>query len=88
MLVLTRKSNQSFMIGEDIEVVVLQIKGNNVKLGISAPKNNPIYRKEIYEQIKEQNKMASMATIETLGAVQGLLKSVEPAQVKKKINLK
>lgn len=58
MLALARKINQSIMIGNDIEVTLLEIKGDQIKLGISAPKSVPIYRKEIYLQIQEENKKA------------------------------
>ena len=47
MLALARKSNESIMLGNDIEITVLEIKGDQVKLGIKAPKSVPIYRKEI-----------------------------------------
>ncbi|MEQ8190870.1 MAG: carbon storage regulator CsrA, partial [Candidatus Eremiobacterota bacterium] len=73
MLVLTRKTNESLMIGEDIEIVVLQVKGKNVKLGIKAPKDYSVYRREIYEQIREQNKMASMTSIDSFGILEGIL---------------
>ena len=52
MLALARKSNESIMLGNDIEITVLEIKGDQVKLGIKAPKSVPIYRKEIYLQIQ------------------------------------
>ncbi len=58
MLALARKVNESIMLGSDIEVTLLEIKGDQVKLGISAPKSVPIYRKEIYLQIQEENKQA------------------------------
>lgn len=58
MLALARKVNQSIVIGNDIEVTLLEIKGDQIKIGISAPKNVPIYRKEIYNQIQEENKSA------------------------------
>lgn len=58
MLALARKTNQSIMIGDDIEITLLEIKGDQVKIGISAPKSVPIYRKEIYIQIQEENKKA------------------------------
>lgn len=58
MLALSRKVNESIMIGHDIEVTVLEIKGEQVKLGINAPKAVPLYRKEIYVQIQEANKEA------------------------------
>lgn len=56
MLALTRKSNESIIIGNEVEVTVLEIKGDQVKIGINAPKAIPIYRKEIYLQIQQSNK--------------------------------
>lgn len=61
MLALARKVNQSIMIGNDIEITLLEIKGDQVKLGITAPKSVSIYRKEIYAQIQEENKSAGQA---------------------------
>ncbi len=58
MLALARKVNQSIIIGNDIEVTLLEIKGDQIKIGIDAPKSVPIYRKEIYLQIQEENKLA------------------------------
>ena len=58
MLALARKSNESIMLGNDIEITILEIKGDQVKLGIKAPKSVPIYRKEIYLQIQEENRQA------------------------------
>ena len=58
MLALTRKLNESIMIGNDVEITILDIKGDQVKLGINAPKSVPVYRKEIYLQILESNKEA------------------------------
>lgn len=59
MLALTRKINESIMIGNEIELSILEIKGDQVKVGISAPKSVPIYRKEIYIQIQQANKEAA-----------------------------
>ncbi len=56
MLALSRKKEEAIVINNDVEVVVLEIKGDQVKLGISAPKSVPIYRKEVYLQIQESNK--------------------------------
>ncbi|MCH8274226.1 MAG: carbon storage regulator CsrA [Armatimonadetes bacterium] len=55
MLVLTRKVHQSIMIGDDIEVVVLEVRGEQVRLGIRAPKCISVHRQEIYTQIKAEN---------------------------------
>lgn len=56
MLALSRKQGESIMIGSDIEITVLEVKGEQIKIGISAPKSIPVYRKEIYIQIQEANK--------------------------------
>jgi carbon storage regulator len=53
MLVLTRKSNQSIMIGDDIEVSVLAIMGEKVRIGIEAPRSIPVFRKEVYLEIRQ-----------------------------------
>ena len=55
MLVLARKLNESIMIGDEIEIVVIDIKGDQVKLGIKAPKKVTVHRKEIYDEIKQEN---------------------------------
>jgi len=56
MLALTRKRGESIIIGDDIEVVILNIQGEQVKLGINAPKTISVHRREVYEQIQEANK--------------------------------
>ena len=61
MLALSRKKNESIVINNDIEVTVLEIKGDQVKIGINAPKSVPVYRKEVYVQIKDANKAASVS---------------------------
>ncbi len=53
MLVLTRKSNQSIMIGDEIEVSVLSVMGEKVRVGIQAPRDIPVYRKEVYLEIQQ-----------------------------------
>jgi carbon storage regulator len=59
MLVLTRKTGEAIQIGDDIEITVLSVKGEQIKLGINAPKNVEIHRKEIYVSIQEENEQAS-----------------------------
>ncbi|MDD6340030.1 MAG: carbon storage regulator CsrA [Butyrivibrio sp.] len=71
MLALSRKKNESIVINNDVEITVLDIKGDQVKLGITAPKSVPVYRKEVYIQIQESNKAAS--TSEGLDALKNLL---------------
>ena len=58
MLALSRKKDEAIIINDDIEITVIEIKGDQVKLGITAPKSVPIYRKEVYVQIKAANKEA------------------------------
>ncbi len=58
MLALSRKKNEALIVNNNIEITVLEIKGEQVKLGISAPKDVPVYRKEVYVQIQEANKEA------------------------------
>jgi len=59
MLALTRKKNEALIINNNIEITVLEVKGEQVKLGISAPREIPVYRKEVYVQIQEANKEAA-----------------------------
>ncbi|TYS15176.1 carbon storage regulator CsrA [Rossellomorea vietnamensis] len=59
MLVLTRKTGEAIKIGDDIEITVLSLKGDQIKLGIEAPKNIDIHRKEIYLSIQDENAEAS-----------------------------
>jgi len=63
MLVLSRKSNESIMIGGNIEVIVLGVEGDNVKLGIRAPKEVDIYRQELYQAIQAENLAAATHSI-------------------------
>ncbi|MFF2752163.1 carbon storage regulator CsrA [Psychrobacillus sp. NPDC058041] len=58
MLVLSRKKDESIMIGDQIELKILSVEGDQVKLGIIAPKNVKVYRSEVYESIQQQNKEA------------------------------
>ena len=58
MLALSRKKNEAIIISNNVEVTILEVKGDQVKIGITAPKDVPIYRKEVYVQIQEANKDA------------------------------
>ncbi len=55
MLILTRKDNESLFIGDDIEITVLGVKGNQVRIGINAPKDIDVHREEVYRRIESQN---------------------------------
>ena len=64
MLALSRKKDEAIIINDDVEVTVIEIKRDEVKLGIPAPKSVPIYRKEVYVQIKDANKEATQQAID------------------------
>ena len=66
MLVLTRKLGESIAIDDHIKIVVVQIKGKQVRLGIKAPRETRIHREEIYQMIKEQNSEASKANMDDI----------------------
>lgn len=59
MLILSRKKDESIVIGDNIEISIVDIKGDHVKLGINAPKNVKVYRQEVYEAILEENTAAA-----------------------------
>ena len=61
MLALSRKKDEAVIINDDIEITIIEIKGDQVKIGISAPKSVPIYRKEVYMQVQNANKEAAQS---------------------------
>ena len=71
MLTLSRKKNESLVINNNIEVTILDIKGDQIKIGIAAPREVPVYRKEIYLEIQEANK--NSVTEESVEALKDLL---------------
>lgn len=73
MLILTRKIGQSLIIGDDIEVKVVGIDGENIKIGISAPKNVSVVRKELLE-VKDENKKAALIDKSSLKKLEKLIK--------------
>lgn len=76
MLVLTRKLGQKIIINENIEVIILETKGESVKIGIKAPKSVTIYREEIFEEIKKANAQSTKSVeINDLNSVMGLFES-------------
>lgn len=83
MLVLTRKNNQSIIIGDNVEIMVVEIRGDQVKLGIKAPKSVTIYRAEIYNEIMNENKLAMASGLDKLGAINSILKAEEEQKPKK-----
>ncbi len=75
MLVLTRKSNQSIMIGDDIEVSVLSIMGEKVRIGIQAPRDIPVFRKEVYLEI-QQERARELTSADVRGEVDRALRDL------------
>jgi len=72
MLILARRINESIMIGDQVEISVVDIKGDQVKLGISAPRAVPVFRREIYQAIQEENRRAAAALPGSLPRLEGL----------------
>ncbi len=75
MLVLTRKPDQSIMVGNEIEITVLEVRGEQVRVGIRAPRNVTVHRKEVYEQIRDENRSAYTISVESLPNLEDLLKN-------------
>ena len=71
MLALSRKKNEALVINNNVEITVLEIKGEQVKLGITAPREVPVYRKEVYVQIQDSNKEA--VNVDGMAALKNLL---------------
>ena len=77
MLVLTRKSNQSIMIGDDIEVSVLAIMGEKVRIGIQAPRDVQVHREEVFRELQAANREAASPTADAVRAVREMLQTPE-----------
>ncbi|MCM1282755.1 MAG: carbon storage regulator CsrA [Muribaculaceae bacterium] len=72
MLALTRKKGEALVINNNIEITVLEIRGDQIKIGIQAPKDVPVYRKEVYLQIQKENQEAShVASLDALKDIIG-----------------
>lgn len=74
MLVLSRKPNESIIIGDNVEIKVVEVRGEQVKLGITAPRDIPVHRKEIYESIHSQNKNAANPNADKLDKLSKMFK--------------
>lgn len=84
MLVLSRKVNQSIMIGDDIEIKILEIRGDQVRIGIEAPKRVPVHRKEVYEAIVKENILAAQMAAQVEDKVEeSVVKELEKLRKKK-----
>lgn len=69
MLIITRKKGESLMIGDDIEIVISKIDDGSVKIGINAPKDISILRKELYEEVEKENKEATKISLNVLNSI-------------------
>ncbi|HHV96235.1 MAG TPA: carbon storage regulator CsrA [Clostridiaceae bacterium] len=74
MLVLSRKKDQSIVIGDNIEITIIDIQGDQVRIGINAPKNVAIHRKEVFLEIQEENKRAARSKTVVPEAINELFK--------------
>ncbi len=74
MLVLTRKLGEVLRIGDGITVKIVEIKGKQVKIGISAPADLPIYREEVYEKVQAENRLSSEVTMDIFGKIKEAFK--------------
>jgi len=83
MLVLSRHINESIIIGDEIEVTIVDIKGDQIRVGIKAPKHIKVHRKEIYEAIKRENIDASKVKKEDMKNFESVLKNKFPPKDKK-----
>jgi len=73
MLILARKINESIMVGDQVEISIVDIKGDQVKLGISAPRQIKVYRREVYQLIQQENLQAAQARPGLLPRLEGLV---------------
>ncbi|HAN10736.1 MAG TPA: carbon storage regulator [Clostridiales bacterium] len=73
MLALSRKKGESIMIGEDIEITIVDIQADQVKIAINAPRSVPVHRKEIFLQIQQENKAANKISDKSIEKLKGLM---------------
>ncbi len=66
MLIITRRPGQKVMLGDDVTLHVMEVSGNNVRIGIEAPKSVPVYREEIWIAVKQENEAAAKTAAESL----------------------
>ena len=72
MLVLTRKTDQSIMIGDDVEITILEVRGEQVRVGIRAPRAVQIHRKEVFDQIRDANVNAIDSPLDAFSSLEDL----------------
>ena len=80
MLVLTRRVQQSIVIGKDVVVTVLEVRGDQVRIGISAPRDVDVHREEVYEELQEANRSAASPSADAVSALGKLLPPAEESK--------
>ena len=75
MLVLTRKAGEGIIIGDDIKITIIELKGGGVRVGIDAPREMKVHRQEVFDKIKQENKEATQWDIADLNELSSMLKS-------------
>ena len=81
MLVLTRRVSQSIVIGEDVVVTVLEVRGDQVRIGVSAPRDVEVHRQEVFDELRDTNRAAASPSADAVTALGRLLPPpAEPAQ--------
>jgi carbon storage regulator len=79
MLILTRKLNEKIKIGDDITVTIVEIRGDQIKIGVDAPKDVKVFRQEVFQAIRQENKTAaSMDNLDALKLLKGTIKRKQP----------
>jgi carbon storage regulator len=73
MLVLTRRSSQSIMIGKDVVITILEVRGDQVRIGVSAPRDVDVHREEVYQELQQANRSAASPSPEALTALGKIL---------------
>lgn len=84
MLILSRKAGEAIRIGDEIEIIVTEISPNRVKIGIRSPKNIPVYREELYQKIKEENRQAALLS-RNAELIEALNLLIKPADLQQKV---
>lgn len=84
MLILSRKAGEAIRIGDEIEIIVTEISPNRVKIGIRSPKNIPVYREELYQKIKEENRQAALLS-RNAELIEALNLLIKPADLQQEV---
>ena len=75
MLVLTRKAEEGIIIGDDVKITIIEVKGGRIRIGIDAPRHMKVHRQEVYDKIKQENQEATQWHITDLNELSSMLKS-------------